>query len=98
MKWRALSCCSSPLYHPCSLPTDCSISQIIKDDYRLPFYNIIILGEGVMGERGGIRKIQFVENCEIFFQALFIDKSFLLCYRFLKSRLDLGFLPKQRPK
>jgi hypothetical protein len=56
------------------------------------------MGEGVMGERGGIRKIQFVENCEIFFQALFIDKSFLLCYRFLKSSLDLGFLPKQRPK
>jgi hypothetical protein len=29
--------------HPCSLPADCSISQIIKDDYRLPFCNIIIL-------------------------------------------------------
>jgi hypothetical protein len=26
------------------LPTDCSISQIIKDDYCLPFYNIIIYG------------------------------------------------------
>jgi hypothetical protein len=29
--------------HPYSLPADCSISQILKDDYRLPFCEIIIL-------------------------------------------------------
>ncbi len=29
--------------HPCSLPADCSISQVIKDDYRLQFCDIIIL-------------------------------------------------------
>ncbi len=34
---------SSHPSHPCSLPADCSISQIIKDDYGLTFYNIIIL-------------------------------------------------------
>jgi hypothetical protein len=34
--------CFLPL-PPSSPPTDCSISQILKDDYRLPFYEIIIL-------------------------------------------------------
>ncbi len=37
--------CFLPL-PPSSPPTDCSISQILKDDYRLPFYEIIILCPG----------------------------------------------------
>ncbi len=34
---------SSLLSHPCSVPADCSIRQIIKGDYYLLFYNTNIL-------------------------------------------------------